>query len=174
MFFDDSKQQIEKKMLLLEGIALLREPEHELLMDLMLRDGRMNYFEFTHCLGELQESGLVRALQPNRYRLTERGENAILYFSDRVEEETLNALKSTVESLNLKTPTYNAQWAFYEGAQVLKLMHSERGLCLMLSMEDRKLGEAIAKAWTQQNRQALAALMQLLTDALFTPPEMQP
>lgn len=170
MFFDDSKQQIEKKMLLLEGIALLKDPAHDILMDLMLRDGRMNYFEFTHCLGELKDSGLVRDAGTNRYRLTERGENAILYFSDRVEEETLNALKTTAETLNTHAPTYTSEWSVYEGAQVLKLMHSERGLCLILSMEDRKLGEAMAKAWTQQNRQALTALMNLLTDALFAPP----
>lgn len=171
MFFDDSRQQIEKKMLLLEGIALLKGPAHETLMDLMLRDGRMNYFEFTHCLGELMDSGLVQEASPNHYRLTERGENAILYFSDRVEEEALNALKTTAQALNTQEPEYTAQWSVYEGTQVLKLLHFERGLCLMLSMEDRKLGEAMAKAWSQQNKAALTALMNLLTDALFTPQE---
>jgi hypothetical protein len=51
---------------------------------------------------------------------------------------------------------------------ILKLLSSTRGICLILSVDDRKLGDAIANAWVEQNKQALADLLIILTDALFS------
>lgn len=167
MFFDDTGQQIEKKMLLLEGIALLRHPAHELLRELMLRDGRMNYFEFSHCLAELLDSGLARELEDSHYELTQRGENAILYFSNRLEASAIAALKTTVETLGTPGPAFTAIWEETQDGRCLRLMHPTRGLCLVLRMDDEATGAAIAKAWSEQNLQALKSLILELTEGFF-------
>lgn len=168
VFHNDSKQQIEKKMLLLEGIALLKEPAHDILLDLMLRDDRMNYFEFTHYLNELMESGLIYNTNPNTYQLTKRGENAVHFFLDRAPEDALNALKSTAETLNIQPVSFSTVWETMDNQPILKLLSSTRGICLILSVDDRKLGDAIANAWVEQNKQTLADLLIILSDALFS------
>lgn len=169
MFFDDTGQQIEKKMLLLEGIALLRHPTHELLRELMLREGRMNYFEFSHCLTELLDSGLAKEVDANRYELTQRGENAIHYFSNRLDASAIAALKSTVETLSTPGPSFTAIWEENQDGRFLKLIHPTRGLCLVLRVDDEAAGAAIVKAWSEQDPQALGQLILQLSDRFLEP-----
>lgn len=159
MFFDDSKQQIEKKMMLLKGIAFLDVSTHDSLLELMIQDERMNYFEFTHYLNEILEAALVLPNGKNGYKLTNLGVNAIRFFSDRLETNVLTALKNSATAFNVNRPAYVSVWESLDGFPALRLSDSNQGTRLLVRLENRIWGDTLARAWESQDRQNLEELL---------------
>jgi hypothetical protein len=128
----------------------------------MLRDERMNYFEFTHYLNEILEASLVVHQGMHGYVLTALGENAIQYFSGRLEQDQLQSLTASATALNAHRSEYTAVWEALDGVPALRLVASDQGTRLLVKIEDRKLGEKLALAWERQDSTALADLLVML------------
>ena len=165
------RDKLDIKILLLYILEKLPRPvEGIVLSDLALFDGGFTWFDYTDCLAELVETGLVSQTESGRYEITEKGRRDVGFvgtsipYSVRAKADRLTA--PVVSAMRRDSQIETASEPRRDGSASVSLRLSDgvgEVIALRLTAPDETSAAAIEKRFQKNAESICGRILELLT-----------
>lgn len=173
MHEESSLELAENKLLVLYILKILKQPiTNTQLTEIILENSFINYFTLQQYISELMDSKFIQYIEvsdKNLVSLTEKGENVLTLFQDRISEAKLNSINEYIKSrieLIKKELTIHSDYTLAKNNSFLvhiKALEDEVPLIeLKLSVPTKKQATYICNKWQENPSEIYNQIISLL------------
>ena len=173
MHEESSLELAENKLLVLYILKVLKQPiTNSQLTEIILENSFINYFTLQQYISELLEAQFINYIEvsdKNLIRLTEKGENVLSFFKDRISASKLNSITEYIKShidLIKKELTIHSDYTITKNNNFLihiKALEDDSPLIdLKLSVPTKKQATYVCNKWQENPSEIYNQIIKLL------------